>query len=462
MRANKLIILPILAVLIIANMTAIVPVRAAVPPPEYLYVDGFTAEKTDWTEVGTSPYLNAPGDGSYIEGTTDAAQERWFTFEDIAPLPIDAAIDKVWLEGYTNGPYDTGVDFDVYNAGFDWLGSLYANGSPQWVNLRWVPPGAPTSDSDPSLLSESGLNGFKVLLYFYDPDAHGGPGNIVDALRLLVTYKEKPLPPYPFMMVSPAVSSAGVGETFAINIAIAPPPYTPIADLYGFEFKLAFNPMVIQTVGNILNGGFLPSNAIQWANVTDNVAGFVWYSLTMPFGAPKGVSGSGVLATITFTAVNLGVSELTLYDTLMGNRYATPIVHGLINGVFANTADVAVALNTAFVETQKWSLSKDNDGLVELTASVKSTDVGITKAKAVFTIYNEAGLLVDAPESAAVSMAGHDHASLSVNWGGYSLYSYYRVEVTVQYFTVNGWVTGMKGSDNAHRGVMSVHFRTQP
>jgi hypothetical protein len=456
---NKLIILPMLAVLII-NMAAIVPVRAAVPPTEYLYVDGFDATKVDWTEVGTSPYLNAPGDGNYIEGTTDAAQERWFTFEDIAPLDIDAAIDKVWLEGYTNGPYDTGVDFDVYNAGFDWLGSLYANDSPQWVNLRWVAPGAPTSDSDASLLSESGLNGFKCLVYFYDPGGAGGLGNIVDALRLLVTYKEKPLPPYPFMMVSPAVSTAGVGETFAIDIVIAPLPYTPIYDLYGFEFKVKFNPAVVQAVV-IGNGGFMPSNAIVWANVTDNTAGFAWFSLTMPFGAPKGVSGSGSLATITFTVMGVGACGFDIYDTLMGNRYATPIVHEIMNGFFANTADLAVSITTAHVETQKWSASGDADGLVGLTAAVKNDGAGITEAKARFTIYDESGLLVDAPESAPVSMAPHDMTSLAVSWGGWSLYSAYKVEVTVLYYTATGWVTGMKGSASGSRDVMVVHFRTQ-
>ena len=95
-KTNKLIALPILAVLIIASMAAIVPVRAAIPPPAYLYVDGFDATRVDWTEVGASPYLNAPGDGNYIEATVDTAQERWFTFEDIDPSYFtDYAIDEV-------------------------------------------------------------------------------------------------------------------------------------------------------------------------------------------------------------------------------------------------------------------------------------------------------------------------------------------------------------------------------
>jgi len=331
-RATKLIILPLLAVLIIASIAAIVPVRATPPPPEDHYVDGFTAAYTDWTAVGTSPYLNAPDDGSYVEGTTDAAMMGWFTFADIDPSYFTLyAIEAVWLEGYTNGPLNTGLDYDVYNGAGAWLGSLYGNGGPQWLQMRWIAPGDPTSNTDASLLTEGGFNAFRCALYFYDPGNAGGPGNIVDSLRLHVTFMYKPMPPYPFMIVDPAENIVAVGTTFTVNIEIPPAPYTPVYDLYGFEFKLRFNPMVIQGVGTIVNGGFFPWNAMEWANEINNVEGFAWYSLTMPFGAPKGLNGYGVLATITFTMVyeDPVISSLTLDDTLMGNRYATPIFHGV-------------------------------------------------------------------------------------------------------------------------------------
>jgi len=50
---------------------------------EYVYVDGYTAEQQQWIEVGASPFLDAEEDDSYIEGSSDGAQHRWFTFEDI-------------------------------------------------------------------------------------------------------------------------------------------------------------------------------------------------------------------------------------------------------------------------------------------------------------------------------------------------------------------------------------------
>jgi len=155
--------------------------------PAYPVPNAFTAERNLWTAVGTSPYLNAPDDGSYIEGTTDGAQMRWFEFEDIATE--GSVIDKVTLEGYTNGPYNEGLDFDVYDGDFNWLGSLYASGGPAWVTPRWLDPGQVASDIVPALLTEAGVNSFKAMVYFYDPGLAGGAGNIVDCIRLKVEYK---------------------------------------------------------------------------------------------------------------------------------------------------------------------------------------------------------------------------------------------------------------------------------
>jgi len=84
--------------------------------PIDLYVDGFTGERTDWTEVGASPFLDAAEDGNYLLGSSDAAQHRWFSFEDFELG--DSIIDYVQLEGYTNGPYNEAIDYDIYYTGF--------------------------------------------------------------------------------------------------------------------------------------------------------------------------------------------------------------------------------------------------------------------------------------------------------------------------------------------------------
>jgi len=151
-------------------------------PSEYLYVDGFDFTREQWNAIGTAPYLDAIEDGNMIEGTYDTAQHRWFTFQDI-DLSDGAMIKDVWIEGYTKGPYNEGVDYDIYTGDFDWLGSLYAKGDWAWVGTRWV-GGASASDLVPALATEEGLNNLKVLVYFYDPDGYGGAGNFIDSLRL--------------------------------------------------------------------------------------------------------------------------------------------------------------------------------------------------------------------------------------------------------------------------------------
>ena len=178
-------ILPLFLILMFVTvvMRDIQPVHAT--PYEYeLYVDDFKPWVSQWAVSGTSPWLNAT-DNNYIEGTFHGAWMANFTFEDIT-LPPCEVITKVVLEGYTNGPYNLTVDYDVYTLpDFVWLGSLYATGAPAWVTRRWYPTWT-VDKVYPAALTEAGLNNLEVMLYFFDPYGSGGAGNTIDALRLKV------------------------------------------------------------------------------------------------------------------------------------------------------------------------------------------------------------------------------------------------------------------------------------
>jgi len=167
-----------------------------VKEPIYLYVDGFTADATGWTEVGASPFLDAPDDGNYIEGTTDGASHMWFTFEDFELG--DAIIDHVQLEVYCEGPYNEAVDYDAITQNYNWLGSYYGTGAGRaWQdNPRWAGPGY-SSDFEPTLLTEAGINDFMLWWSFFDPDGYGGAGNYIDCMRLYVVFKAGRAPEYP-------------------------------------------------------------------------------------------------------------------------------------------------------------------------------------------------------------------------------------------------------------------------
>jgi len=123
------------------------------------------------------------------------------------------------------------------------------------------------------------------------------------------------------------------GSSFAIDINI-----TDVNNLYGFEFKLGYQTSVL-TATNIAMGSFFWPNSTQWINQINDVEGYAWYSLTLPAGTPpeKALDGNGTLATIEFVVDDFGVSILDLYDVLMGDGYANPIVPDIMDGYFANS-----------------------------------------------------------------------------------------------------------------------------
>ncbi len=184
--------------------------------PDYPVVDGFSnVVNFGWTQVGTSPWLDAEGDGSYITSTSDGAQMRFFSFEDVN---VGASvIDYVQLWGYTDGTANEGIDYDIYTSAFDWLGSLYATGAPAWVTPRWVGSDR-TSDILPALLTEEGINDLEVLVYFYDPGAAADGTDVLDALRLEITYKADRVA----LPLSPDDYVIQPGEVLTLEVAVWP------------------------------------------------------------------------------------------------------------------------------------------------------------------------------------------------------------------------------------------------
>jgi len=177
--------------------------------PEYYYVDNFTNTRSTWTKYGSAPYLDAVGDGNYIEAPTgDTLQDRFYTFQDI-DLSDGAKIKTVTLEGYTNGPYDEAHDFDMYSGSFTWLGSLYATGDWKWVGTRWAD--APASDMDPTLLTEAGFNAYSLLVYNYG--AAPGPGNIIDCMRFKVEFYPPVDPPTTPVYVCPPKGTLALDDS---------------------------------------------------------------------------------------------------------------------------------------------------------------------------------------------------------------------------------------------------------
>ena len=158
---------------------------------EVLYVNEEIPLFDMWTKYGTSPYLDAPGDGSYIEANAYGMLSNAYGFEDVTLGPCEKIIN-VKLEGYTlyPGGADSEMDIDTYcftpaDYEFWWLGSLYGDGAWGWHIPRWI--GEDLSDTVPVVTTEAGLNDVSILFYYWTADGNPHGDMRIDSARLVVT-----------------------------------------------------------------------------------------------------------------------------------------------------------------------------------------------------------------------------------------------------------------------------------
>jgi hypothetical protein len=120
------------------------------------------------------------------------------------------------------------------------------------------------------------------------------------------------------VVVSPSQASlAGVGETVEMEITVQ-----DVTDLYAAQVQLTFDPSVVQVQDadprpsspgvQIRPGVFLdPANQYVLVNEADNATGEIDFAVTQLYPAVA-QSGSGVLATVIFEAVDPGTSPVQL------------------------------------------------------------------------------------------------------------------------------------------------------
>ena len=167
--------------------------------------------------------------------------------------------------------------------------------------------------------------------------------SVIDRNHLLhavfVYHPPPPPPPGPnTLYVSPAFQEAMVGETFTVDIMLS-----DVNNLYGYEFRLFYDTNVLTAldsaphIGTTMEPGFFFPQYFVWANRMEddpygNGTGYIWLAVGRPLGTKEGLSGSGKLATITFTADSEGTSTLTFSRHILTAPYSPPITHTVIEG----------------------------------------------------------------------------------------------------------------------------------
>jgi len=133
----------------------------------------------------------------------------------------------------------------------------------------------------------------------------------------------------PTLTVTPSASVAP-GSSVSVDVAIS-----DIADLYAYQFSLAFNPNLLQ-VSSYSLGSFLRGSVDTFGDsgTLDNAGGTISYVFNSLVGPEAGVSGSGSLLRVTFSALADGVSALNFSDLLLldssGNDIAATVTGGIV------------------------------------------------------------------------------------------------------------------------------------
>jgi hypothetical protein len=140
--------------------------------------------------------------------------------------------------------------------------------------------------------------------------------------------------------VSPSTVTVNAGKNFSINVTIS-----SVSDLYGWQFALSWNASLLDLV-NVTEGPFLKSGGSNDTYFNYNLnatAGNLIADCTL-LGNVPGVSGSGVLATITFHVKNGGQCPLNLFDVELYDSSELPISFQTTNGYgyFVSPPHIAV------------------------------------------------------------------------------------------------------------------------
>ncbi|MEQ1559131.1 MAG: cohesin domain-containing protein [Methyloglobulus sp.] len=133
--------------------------------------------------------------------------------------------------------------------------------------------------------------------------------------------------------MTPSSLTVNQGQSFSLDINIG-----GVSDLYGFQVDLQFSPSLF-AVNSVSQGTLLPSGGatLFFGGDIDNTAGTVSSIADSLTGPIAGVTGDGLLATISFTALASGSSGIGTVNAIFLDSLGNDIVIDKIN-----TADVTV------------------------------------------------------------------------------------------------------------------------
>jgi hypothetical protein len=138
--------------------------------------------------------------------------------------------------------------------------------------------------------------------------------------------------PTPVMYVEPSSTTVNFGENFPINVSV-----TNVNDLYLWGFKIFYLKNILIGL-TATEGPFLKSGGnstaffiVDFINDYNETHGLIRLTCTL-LGNVSGVNGSGTLATITFNALGVGNTSLSLPYTVLADSQINPITYTTEDG----------------------------------------------------------------------------------------------------------------------------------
>ena len=124
--------------------------------------------------------------------------------------------------------------------------------------------------------------------------------------------------------VMPSLQTVSKGDNFTVNITIDPEG----SEVFGAQYELQFDNSLL-SVTSQAKGPFFGGDASVLKNELNNTMGWVKYGETRT--KQPAVSNQGILATITFTAIESGTCSLNLSEVKLSDPNAQPISDVSVN-----------------------------------------------------------------------------------------------------------------------------------
>ena len=152
------------------------------------------------------------------------------------------------------------------------------------------------------------------------------------------------------LRVTPALSSVTVGSVFTLDIQIF-----GVVDLFGWQLDLGFSPSGLVSASPATEGSFLGAGQTFGGGTVDNSLGTITAMFSALSGG-TGVSGNGILASISFAALSAGTATFSLANVELIDSNLDPIFFSWPHDAFSAMVNITGGGGTGVPEPSTLAL----------------------------------------------------------------------------------------------------------